>query len=83
VLAAVVPALSRLDYDPVEYSDDELQGSSRLRRENSGNEGSGNFEDYGPEDDDEDQEYYSSTEILPSRQPGLFFILICIVGSIN
>jgi hypothetical protein len=36
VLAAVVPALSRLDYDPVEYTDDELQGSSRrLRRENS------------------------------------------------
>jgi hypothetical protein len=70
LLLVVVPALSRVDYEPVEYED--LQSSSsRLRRENS--EGSGNFEDYRyiPEDD-EDQEYYSIRDILPSRLPGQF-----------
>jgi hypothetical protein len=74
LICVVCPGLCRLDYEPLVYDDDGNQqlllSSRRVRREDGG-EGSGLGEDYAAEDDDEDQEYFSSsTELLPSRQPG-------------
>ncbi len=75
LIFVVCPGLCRLDYEPLVYDDDGNQqlllSSRRVRRDEDGGEGSGLGEDYAAEDDDEDQEYFSSsTELLPSRQPG-------------
>ncbi len=74
LIYVVCPGLCRLDYEPLVYDNDDsnqlLLSSRRVRRDEDGGEGSGLGEDYAAEDDDEDQEYFSSTELLPSRQPG-------------
>jgi hypothetical protein len=73
ILVVVSPGLGRLDFEPLVYDDGglSLEGSQRARRDV---EGSGLYQDYGTEVDDEDQDYYSSAEILPSREPGIVLV---------
>ena len=71
-LALLVPALARVEYERLQYEDSgpppHLQGSSRLRRDA---EGSGEVSFEYSDDEDDDEDYFSSTELLPSRAPGI------------
>ena len=80
VACPAAAALGHVGYEPLE-EEPRLEGSNRRRRDTEGS-GGGYLDYLNPEDDDEDQEYYSSTEIMPSREPGELFKAYFIPGNI-